>query len=122
MDEHRTDGHELCLTDAAALPGDRGSPAPRDASWRARARLAYRMKLGRETISVDTVGFRILQFLAAHPYRAYTRRRIAAAVSSRRQPVAAESLDHHISVLRRQLGFFRDYIQTVPHIGYRFKA
>ena len=25
-------------------------------------------------------------------------------------------------LLRDQLGFFRDYIQTVPYIGYRFKA
>jgi DNA-binding response OmpR family regulator len=82
----------------------------------------YRMKLGRETIHLDAVAFRILRFLAAHPYRAYTRRRIAAAVSSRRYPIEENSLDRHVFSLRQQLGFFRDYVQSVPYIGYRFKA
>lgn len=122
MDESRSYALESYLTETAAAAHGRAAAAPRSASWRAAARMAYRRKLGRETIPVDPVGFRILQFLAAHPYRAYSRRRIAAAVSSRRHPVAAETLDHHIAALRRQLGFFRDYIQTVPHIGYRFKA
>jgi DNA-binding winged helix-turn-helix (wHTH) protein len=31
-------------------------------------------------------------------------------------------LDQHITALRDQLGFFRDYVQTVPYMGYRFKA
>ena len=83
---------------------------------------SYRTKLGRETIHLDTIAFRILTFLAATPYRAFTRRRIAEAVSSRRYPVAEETLDQHIRLLREQLGFFRDYVQTVPYIGYRFKA
>ena len=85
-------------------------------------RASYRMKLGRETIQLDSIPFRILQFLSTHPYRAYSRRRIAEAVSSRRHPVGEEQLDGHIGSLRRQLGFFRDYVQTVPYIGYRFKA
>ncbi len=122
MEEQNGLVRDVHLTDAAASSRDRGAGTPRTASRRASARWAYRLKLGREPIPVDPVGFRILQFLAAHPYRAYTRHRIAAAVSSRRHPVAAESLDRHIADLRRQLGFFRDYIQTVPHIGYRFKA
>ena len=84
--------------------------------------LSYRRKMGRETIRLDAIEFRILTFLAANPYRAFSRRRIADAVSTRRHPVAEESLDRHITSLRSQLGFFRDYIQTVPYIGYRFKA
>ncbi len=83
---------------------------------------SYRMKLGRETIWLDTVEFRILAFLAATPYRAFSRRRIADAVTTARHPVLAESLDRHIATLRGKLGFFRDYVQTVPYIGYRFKA
>ena len=80
------------------------------------------MKLGRETVHLDIIAFRILRFLSARPYRAYTRRRIAEAISTQRYPVAEETLDQHIMSLREQLGFFRDYIQAVPYIGYRFKA
>jgi DNA-binding response OmpR family regulator len=85
-------------------------------------RFSYRMKLGRQTIRLEPVEFRILQFLAARPYQAFSRQRIAEAVSTPRQPVAADVLDQHISRLRHALGFFHDYIQSVPAIGYRFRA
>jgi DNA-binding response OmpR family regulator len=85
-------------------------------------RWSYRMKLGRETIWLDTIEFRILAFLAATPYRAYTRRRIAEAVGTDRFPVLEDSLDSHIASLRDKLGFFCDYVQAVPYVGYRFKA
>jgi DNA-binding response OmpR family regulator len=75
-----------------------------------------------ETVKLDYIEFRILQFLAATPYRAFSRRTIAAAVSTTRLPVREDSLDQHIARLRERLGFFHNYIQTVPHIGYRFKA
>lgn len=84
-------------------------------------RFSYQMKLGRVTVKLDPVEFRILHFLASRPYRAFTRKRIAKAVSTQRHPVTAESLDRHIARLRDALGFFRDYIQTVPYIGYRFR-
>ena len=80
------------------------------------------MKLGRLTIRVRPIEYRILRFLAARPYRAYTRRRIARAVSTRQHPVPPEALDRHVARLRHALGFFHDYIQTVPYIGYRFRA
>ncbi len=59
-------------------------------------RYSYRMKMGRETIRLDPIAFRLLNFLAARPYRAYTRRTLAEAISTPRQPVAEESLDQHI--------------------------
>lgn len=82
----------------------------------------YRMKLGRETIWLSTIEYRIIRFLAAHPYRAFTRHSIADAVSTYQDKVGKETLDRHVASLREKLGFFADYIQTVPYIGYRFKA
>ncbi len=85
------------------------------------AQQSYRMKMGRQTIRLNLVEFRILRVLAATPYRPFTRRQIADAVSTPRHRVQEEDVDQHIATLRDQLGFFRDYIQTVPYIGYRFK-
>ena len=82
---------------------------------------SYRMKLGRETIWLDPVEYRILAFLSQRPYHAFTRNQIAEGVSTDRNPVEADTLDEHIASLRDKLGFFRDYIQTVPYTGYRFK-
>jgi len=82
----------------------------------------YRVKLGRETVWLPPVEYSILRLLAARPYRPLSKARIAAAVSSDHLPVTEESLSGHIKILREKLGFFRDYIQFVPYMGYRFKA
>jgi DNA-binding response OmpR family regulator len=88
-------------------------------SWDA---TAYRFRMGQIPITLNNVEYRILMFLAARPYHAYTRRHIVDAVSTATQPVIEQTLDRHIASLRRKLGLFHDYIQTVPSIGYRFKA
>jgi DNA-binding response OmpR family regulator len=82
---------------------------------------SYAARLGRETISLDYVEYRILSFLASKPYHAFTTRRIIEAVTTERHPVTEQTLDRHIASLRAKLGFFADYIQSVPYIGYRFK-
>jgi DNA-binding response OmpR family regulator len=122
MRDQPTDTHELRFADIAHVWREHSQPRPSQAQDRTMAPTSYRARLGRETVQLDTIAFRILTFLAATPYRAFTRRRIAEAVSSRRYPVAEETLDQHIKLLRDQLGFFRDYVQSVPYIGYRFKA
>jgi DNA-binding response OmpR family regulator len=83
---------------------------------------SYEMKLGRETIRLNEIEFRILSLLAANPYQAFTRRQIVEAVSTESHPVTEATLGQHIATLREKLGFFGDYIQSVPFVGYRFKA
>ena len=83
---------------------------------------SYRLALGEQPIQLGHVEFRILLFLASRPYHPFTRHAIAAAVSTDNGPVTAETVDEHVAVLRDQLGVFYDYVQTVPYIGYRFKA
>ena len=50
-----------------------------------------------------------------------TRSSIASAVSTANQRVTVETLADFVRSLRGQLGFYSDYIQSVPYIGYRFK-
>ncbi len=83
---------------------------------------SYRLALGEQPIQLGNVEFRILLFLASRPYHPFTRRAIAAAVATDHEPVTEETLDEYITALRDQLGVFYDYVQTVPHVGYRFKA
>ena len=91
-------------------------------NWRNAGPWSYEMRRGRLIVRLNTVEYRIFCFLAARPYQAYTPRRIAEAVSTGSQPVTSETLDRYIASLRDKLGFFADYIQSVPHMGYRFKA
>lgn len=83
---------------------------------------SYEMKLGRQTIRLDPIEYRILSFLAARPYQAFTSRRIAEAASTEQAPVTEGAVRRYVASLRAKLGFFSDFIQTVPYIGYRFKA
>jgi DNA-binding response OmpR family regulator len=83
---------------------------------------SYRLALGQEPIQLGIVEFRILLFLASRPYHAFTRRSIADAVSTEQNPVAEDTVDRHVASLLDQLGVFHDYVQSVPYIGYRFKA
>lgn len=89
---------------------------------KATARQSYRFRLGRETIQLDLVEFRLLNMLASRPYHAFPRRRLIESISTEHEPVTEETLDTFVASLREKLGFFRDYVQTVPYIGYRFKA
>jgi len=83
---------------------------------------SYQAKRGQAILCLSVVEYRILRFLAASPNRAFTPRRIAEAVSTKGHCVTTETLGGYIHSLRGQLGFFSDYIQSVPYIGYRFKA
>lgn len=83
---------------------------------------SFAAKTGRGTIHLALIEYRILRFLAARPNRAFSRSRIAQAVSTKRHRVTPETLGRYIRSLRDQLGFFSDYIQSVPYIGYRFKG
>lgn len=83
---------------------------------------SYRLAFGTQPIQLGNVEFRILLFLASRPYHPFTRRAIADAITTDRDSFTAETVDEHIATLRDQLGVFYDYVQTVPHIGYRFKA
>jgi DNA-binding response OmpR family regulator len=89
---------------------------------RAQQSTSYRLALGQEAIQLGIIEFRILLFLASRPYHAFTHRSIADAVSSARYPVVEATVERHVASLLDQLGVFHDYVQSVPYIGYRFKA
>jgi DNA-binding response OmpR family regulator len=83
---------------------------------------SYAAKRGQGTLRLPIIEYRILRFLAARPNQALSRHRIASAVSTRRHTVTIETLTTFINSLRDHLGFYSDYIQSVPYIGYRFKG
>jgi len=85
-------------------------------------RPGYLVELSGQAIPLEPIEYLILTFLARKPYKAYTRRQIVEAIGSQAHPLTEESLDVHIASLRDKLGLFSDYVQSVPYVGYRFKA
>jgi len=64
--------------------------------------------------------FQILHYLAARPGWVFTRYQIVNAVRGEDYPVTDRSIDVQIVGLRRKLGHFGQYIETVRGVGYRF--
>jgi DNA-binding response OmpR family regulator len=77
---------------------------------------------GDEPIHIGIVEFRMMRLLASRPYYAFTRHQISEAVHTESHPRAEEAVDAYIASLRNQLGVFHDFVQSVPYVGYRFKA
>lgn len=65
--------------------------------------------------------FQILAFLAKRPGWVFTRSQIVDAVRGDNYPVTERSVDVQVVGLRRKLGDFGEYIETVRGVGYRFK-
>lgn len=65
--------------------------------------------------------FQILHFLAKRPGWVFTRSQIVDSVRGDNYPVTDRSVDVQIVGLRKKLGTYGKYIETVRGVGYRFK-
>jgi two-component system, OmpR family, alkaline phosphatase synthesis response regulator PhoP len=65
--------------------------------------------------------FRVLHFLARRPGWVFTRTQIVDSVHGDDYPVTDRSVDVQIVGLRKKLGPYGHYIETVRGVGYRFK-
>jgi two-component system, OmpR family, alkaline phosphatase synthesis response regulator PhoP len=65
--------------------------------------------------------FRLLHFLARKPGWAFTRAQIVDAVKGEDYPVTERSVDVQVAGLRKKMGQYGQYIETVRGVGYRFK-
>ena len=65
--------------------------------------------------------FQVLYLLAGQPGWVFTRYQIVDAIRGDNYPVTDRSIDVQIVGLRKKLGAFGKYIETVRGVGYRFK-
>ncbi len=65
--------------------------------------------------------FQLLEFLAMHPYRAFTRDQLLAGAWPGRRQDSSRTVDVHVHRLRRKLGpGYARYLITVRRVGYMF--
>jgi two-component system phosphate regulon response regulator PhoB len=72
-------------------------------------------------LTLTLTEFRLLHFLAQRPGWAFSRNQIVDAVKGDDYPVTERSVDVQVAGLRKKLGAYGDYIETVRGVGYRFK-
>jgi two-component system phosphate regulon response regulator PhoB len=77
--------------------------------------------LKNQKLDLTFTEFSILQILAARPGWVFTRGQIVDAVRGEDHAVTDRSVDFQIVGLRRKLGDYSRYIETVRGVGYRFQ-
>jgi len=82
----------------------------------------HEVTLAGQPIELTYTEFALLQFLAKRPGWAYTRTQIVDAVKGEDYPVTERSVDVQVAGLRKKLGSFGSYVETVRGVGYRFRA
>src|SRR5438132_5477318 len=82
----------------------------------------YEVRAGDQMVSLTPTEFHILHFLARRPGWVFTRYQIVDAVRGEDAEVTERSVDVHVAAIRRKLGEYRDLIETLRGVGYRFRA
>jgi two-component system phosphate regulon response regulator PhoB len=81
----------------------------------------HEVTLEGEPLQLTYTEFRLLHFLASKPGWAFSRSQIVDAVRGEDYPVTERAVDVQITGLRKKLGQYGHYIETVRGVGYRFK-
>jgi len=81
----------------------------------------HEVLIGGEPVALTFTEFRLLHFLAQRPGWAFSRNQIVDAVRGDGYVVTERSVDVQVAGLRKKLGDFGGYIETVRGVGYRFK-
>lgn len=82
----------------------------------------HEVTLAGKPLELTYTEFALLAFLAKRPGWAYTRTQIVDAVKGEDYPVTERSVDVQVAGLRKKLGDFGSYVETVRGVGYRFRA
>jgi two-component system phosphate regulon response regulator PhoB len=82
----------------------------------------HEVKLAGQPVELTYTEFALLQFLAKRPGWAFSRTQIVDAVKGEDYPVTERSVDVQVAGLRKKLGAYGPYIETVRGVGYRFRA
>jgi two-component system alkaline phosphatase synthesis response regulator PhoP len=82
----------------------------------------HEVRIGKELLDLTSTEFKVLHFLARQPGWVFTRQQIVDAVHGEDYPVTDRSVDVQIVGLRRKLGDYGAFVETVRGVGYRFKG
>ncbi len=64
---------------------------------------------------------RLLHVLASHPGRVFTRDQLLTRVIGQSATVVDRNIDVHVLAIRKMLGPYRDLVETIRGVGYRFR-
>ena len=81
----------------------------------------HEVKVNGASVKFTATELRLLHFLAAHTGRVFTRDHLLARVIGENAIVVDRNIDVHIRSIRKKIGPYRNLIETVRGVGYRFR-
>jgi DNA-binding response OmpR family regulator len=84
--------------------------------------LRHEVSIADQIIDLSATEFDILELLARNPGWVYSRTKIINSIKGEDYPVTDRSVDVQILGLRKKLGKYSNYVQTVRGVGYRLQA
>jgi phosphate regulon transcriptional regulator PhoB len=81
----------------------------------------HRVSINGSDTRLTATEFRLLHHLASHPERVFTREQLIDKAIGDRAVVIDRNIDVHIRAVRKKLGSYRNLIETVRGVGYRFQ-
>jgi DNA-binding response OmpR family regulator len=81
----------------------------------------HEVRVDDKPVRFTATELRLLHFLASHPGRVFTRDHLMSRVIGEDAIVIDRNIDVHIRAIRKKIDPYRDYIETVRGVGYRFR-
>lgn len=81
----------------------------------------HEVRVEGEPVIFTPTELRLLHFLASHPGRVFTREHLLSRVIGEDAFVVDRNIDVRILAVRKKLGKYRDLIETIRGVGYRFQ-
>jgi len=81
----------------------------------------FEVRVDSKPVTFTATEFRLLHLLASHPGRVFTRDQLLSRVIGEHAVVIDRNIDVHVRAVRSKLGAYRDLVETVRGVGYRFR-
>jgi two-component system alkaline phosphatase synthesis response regulator PhoP len=81
----------------------------------------HEVRVDKKPVTLTPTEFRLLNFLASHPGRVFTRDQLLSRAIDEDAMVIDRNIDVHVRSIRRKLGRCKDLVETIRGVGYRFK-
>lgn len=82
----------------------------------------YTVRIAEELLDLTIVEFRLLELLARQPGKVFSRSQIIERINGADYFAAERSVDVQVAGLRKKLGAYKESIETVRSVGYRFNV
>ena len=82
--------------------------------------VSYKVFIDNEPLELTIGEFKLLEMLARQPGKVFSRNQIIERINGAQYFATERSIDVQIAGLRKKLGSYKDTVETVRSVGYRF--